>query len=531
MDVAWIWHCHMLSPIHYREETFGTIFPHSCQSLNDMHFKQVQTVSLWENETGLSFDNNKPNSVDASYENFKSEFSCDLFESSKRQKNFNYQVSLPHFHSENFLTTALESYRKLLYLNKLYPKRFFVPCYAIAIIWHSHQLFPIEYNQDCCEMFGRIFPHDNSVNDRLYDSKPGTCIWITNFKLFTSSWKRTFREEFIFSGGMYRGSEPNEIKYTASDDLNLQDYCDKLRSANFRIDELTLNNEKRILLISLFRTTNELIISNEILTNKFKTNREIVFDESETRLILKIRLKEKFIEQFINVIDTGYLKYSIFDVKSEKNIIKFDFVKNNFELVDKFYIIDECKSFDLKDRFEDDDNEKNVKEVKFSVIPDRENLLIAMVENCKKNLENKPGLRACHSVTVRNEGIKVYDAEILHIPGLKWSSIRILYNGGCVASAHLIDSSQLPSPYQVEPSFCSFNPKRERALLARGEYGDFAIIKASWEGKKLNSSFEEGSIGYLYITIVELDTCVCHSGGGGCDSGGGGCDSGGVCGC
>ncbi len=48
--------------------------------------------------------------------NYTPKSSYKLFEATQRQSKFYYNVSLPHYENEHFLKTALERYRKFLYL-------------------------------------------------------------------------------------------------------------------------------------------------------------------------------------------------------------------------------------------------------------------------------------------------------------------------------------------------------------------------------------------------------------------------------
>ena len=89
----------------------------------------------------------------------------------KKNNMPHYQVNLPHFRSPMFLRKALERYINFLFLKYKNPDTFLVPCYAIDIMWHTHQLHPVEYSFDCEVMFEKIFPHDDTVNDRSHGSK------------------------------------------------------------------------------------------------------------------------------------------------------------------------------------------------------------------------------------------------------------------------------------------------------------------------------------------------------------------------
>lgn len=48
---------------------------------------------------------------------------------------------------------------------------FIVPCYDIDLIWHTHQLYPLAYKSDMEKLYGKIFNHDDSVNDRSEGSR------------------------------------------------------------------------------------------------------------------------------------------------------------------------------------------------------------------------------------------------------------------------------------------------------------------------------------------------------------------------
>jgi hypothetical protein len=61
---------------------------------------------------------------------------------------------------------------------------FVVPCYLIDIIWHSHQLHPLEYKKDTDKILGHLLSHDDSVNDRSEGSKLISSVDLMNSKWF-----------------------------------------------------------------------------------------------------------------------------------------------------------------------------------------------------------------------------------------------------------------------------------------------------------------------------------------------------------
>jgi hypothetical protein len=183
IDVEWVKHVHMLSPTNYEEDMMNI-----ANSVLDNHLKTEEEISkyleysikTWKSFSKCAYDYTN----DESKQNVcLSKIKYDLRSASSRQKSFYYQVSLPHFKSDLFLQKGLERYKKFLYLTKLNPKMFVVPCYLIDIIWHSHQLHPLEYKKDTEKILGHLLSHDDSVNDRSEGSK-----LISSGDLMNSKW-------------------------------------------------------------------------------------------------------------------------------------------------------------------------------------------------------------------------------------------------------------------------------------------------------------------------------------------------------
>jgi hypothetical protein len=137
-DVAWIWHCHMLSPTEYKGyclKTYGQLLGHDYKN---KQARQLNTKLAWESTHNLSFE--KPDVDPTAYRGFRSNISYDLLAASNRQSKFYYNVSLPHFRNATFLHMALDRYKKFINLKKSYKEEFIVPCYAIDVMWHTHQV-------------------------------------------------------------------------------------------------------------------------------------------------------------------------------------------------------------------------------------------------------------------------------------------------------------------------------------------------------------------------------------------------------
>ena len=164
-----------MSPTDYIDDcqsVFGIVIDHSSYTLAEIRTKQKSTQEIWETrQPRIKFDFlNEDNSAVNNLDQFQSRFKYDLIGACNRQRTFYYQVSLPHFKSEKYLELCLDRYKKFLWL-KTQSNEFLVPCYAIDLIWHTHQLCPHAYAKDTSNLLHYVFPHDDSVNDRNVGSK------------------------------------------------------------------------------------------------------------------------------------------------------------------------------------------------------------------------------------------------------------------------------------------------------------------------------------------------------------------------
>ena len=171
LDVAWIWHVHMLNPTSYLKDCttlYGKIFGHKFIEPSMQQSTEAKTRLMWANSCNVPYDFLDDVAVEACK---PSRLSYDLKLASVRQSKFYYQVSLPHFKDKAFLSIGIVRYKKFLYLKKLNPNEFLVPCYLIDIVWHTHQLHPLEYKHDTEKILGLMLSHDDSVDDRTPGSQ------------------------------------------------------------------------------------------------------------------------------------------------------------------------------------------------------------------------------------------------------------------------------------------------------------------------------------------------------------------------
>lgn len=252
LDIEWMWHCHMLCPNAYDRDCnylVGKVIDHELVSPGERKQRLLKSQIKWKElyphepfemstESGAFVFDHKM---------FKSSLSYDLIHASKRQAVFFYQVSLLHYTDSKFLESAVLRYKKFLFLKKNNPKMFLVPCYDIDLVWHTHQLHPGIYKTNTEKLLGRLFNHDDTVNDRSPDSK------LSKADLETRElWRKTFDETFSMYGAMYRGDPPAGKLYrlNANEIFSFSSKKAQVVLNNINIEGVTSNKGKLKLKVS-----------------------------------------------------------------------------------------------------------------------------------------------------------------------------------------------------------------------------------------------------------------------------------------
>lgn len=253
LDVEWVWHCHLLSPVNYDEtcrEMFGLAIDHKLFSSAEREKEISVAKILWKDKyPDVPFDVEE---IPEEVSEFESKITYDLPGAAKRQRGFNYQVSLPHFKDRKYLEDAVRRYKKMLYLKLKNPGEFLVPCYDMDLVWHSHQLHPSVYKQDTEKVLGKIFNHDDSVVDRNLGSKLNKADEKTR-----NLWKETFNENFSKAGAMFRGDPPYD-SLTPPTKEEVRAFSTKIASINFDYVEIEgLPDELRKFKIKIHLMANE----------------------------------------------------------------------------------------------------------------------------------------------------------------------------------------------------------------------------------------------------------------------------------
>ena len=209
----------MLAPTTYKkdlERLYGRMLNHNPEILyKDPSKTKKLWNKMWPNEP-FEMETEAKYNLDEQ-KHHQSQFEYDILSAVQRQKLFFYQVSLPHYQESAFLNQALVRYKMYLYLKNLYPQEFLVPCYDMDIIWHTHQVKPIEYEKETREIVGHHLPHDDSVNDRSSGSK------LCNSEETTKKlWKSTFDSNFARTGSMFRGNPPQGKLWNLTEEFQKQ---------------------------------------------------------------------------------------------------------------------------------------------------------------------------------------------------------------------------------------------------------------------------------------------------------------------
>ena len=249
-DIAWLYHCHKLSPAKFEkylssefgcqtvqkslligngvapfefltQDSPGDYAAHSIE-LWGMHYPKepfflVAPSTLHSNETetkntSILFLNRFGGPVKKLAKKYnpnpKHHLEIELLECAGRQGTFLWHISSDEFHIPNsamalnpaFVKQAVENYEKFLQLQRRGPNHVLVPTYSIDLVWHTHILASVkQYNDDCVQLIGKRFDHDDTVpKGQLGDAFAKTCkLWNDNYGTDLKSF-----------GGLSRGDSP-----------------------------------------------------------------------------------------------------------------------------------------------------------------------------------------------------------------------------------------------------------------------------------------------------------------------------------
>ena len=205
LDVAWVWHCHMLDPVGYQEyctSRFGGLVEH--QPRRPTPQQSEECARRW----GAEYPDHPFDGVGAAppVHGTDPAVVAHLLETIPRQAAFAYQVSPPYYMHDAFLAAALLRYARFLVLKQRSAKAVLAPTYDIDLLWHAHQLCPSRYAADTRTLLGRVWAHDDSLQDRSAGSTLNAAHQRTR-----NLWRGLYGGEFNVAGGMFRGEPPPRL--------------------------------------------------------------------------------------------------------------------------------------------------------------------------------------------------------------------------------------------------------------------------------------------------------------------------------
>ena len=510
LDIAWVWHAHMLAPKRYEEDCTRVVSSHVDHKL--MVGKKREKCLATAREIWRQLYPAEPFEVNLKlqpkWEEYESKIEYDLVSASERQRTFFYQVSLPHYRDSKFLKAAVERYKQHLLLKKRNPDSLLVPCYDFDLIWHAHQVHPLDYKEDLLASIGTLLDHDDSLTDR----NPGSKL-VKSHAETVSLWEKA-GWAFPANGAMFRGvpeSGPTGRsravgKYSAMASLDYE-----VELLNFEVEGLP--EAAKDYVVELFVINGQHICKKKVRGPsgicksdkpicKFKFN-------TECNTCIQVRIAEA-------------RRFGCFGEQSAFNI------SSRMYLTDKLDSVTYGSSTTQKIHFDDG------KVVNFTirVYPPKPGRFFFAVQTQRHFSQvQKPNYPAyfvphvaLHPVSppppcemslrrifdYRNK--EAFSYRVLHSAGLMLSSVEILdLNEKPLASAHLLSNEALPSKDQVarEASCCTLG-EGERAMLVRGER-DWGICVGRWEGfvsrepdDELDSVPSRGEPGSLEIKFFSL---------------------------
>ena len=110
LDIAWVWHVHMLSPLSYERdcnEIVSVLVDHRILVGKAREKGLKKARALWKQEypkEPFEVDLNAPVTC---VQDFESRIQYDIKSACQRQRVFYYQVSLPHYGDKTFLRELL----------------------------------------------------------------------------------------------------------------------------------------------------------------------------------------------------------------------------------------------------------------------------------------------------------------------------------------------------------------------------------------------------------------------------------------
>ena len=198
LDVEWVWYLHMLSPRVYDSDCHSLaskLVDRKVFTGEQKKFALEKSQEIWKrlypNEP-FDVDPGRVSQISAAQ---SSELSCDLIRAAANQRNFYYQVSLPHYSDRKFLENAVKRYKRFLRLHSSSSQEIFVPTCDIDLIWHAHLANPLAYRKECSKLFQGTLDHDHEDHTPRCDA-PSVCA----AAITQDRWMMTYGDSYVLTG-------------------------------------------------------------------------------------------------------------------------------------------------------------------------------------------------------------------------------------------------------------------------------------------------------------------------------------------
>uniref|UniRef100_A0A5S6Q8E1 Uncharacterized protein n=1 Tax=Trichuris muris TaxID=70415 RepID=A0A5S6Q8E1_TRIMR len=436
---------------------------------------------------------------------FKSKIEYDLHSAIKRQRDFNYQVSLPHFTSKKYLAEAVNRYKKFVFLKIYYKNEFITPCYDFDIVWHAHQVHIKLYIEDTLRLIGRIFKHDDSVNDRSANSK-----LLQGESLTKKLWQHHFPgEPYWRRGAMYRG-------HSAPCYIGLQRSCSKeFKTGSINVTSFVLKNippEREYVKLKLTyggKRVAELRaeIEAELSSKVVRKNKGFILirneeqpDEDANAMSFDFDVScPKELVATLELYDRAFLQKK--DVMKMEGVLQLDQLLSAVQWRSAkgrcCIILSSTGSKSGKLTANMNLSIELITSSHLEILPDdfSQHTLqpqSALSKFCRDFALNKLGWDssrrawiATHTLHDTKSG-QDYTVQVIHSAPALLSAVLVFdHMHRLTAAAHLAGPDSLPSRSHLEEEltyFPNLSSPEERAVIVLSTDGDFAVFKGSWVG-------------------------------------------------
>ena len=301
LDVAWIWHVHMLHPreyIDYCTTRYKRVLQHKIRlSDSEERFALERTKLIWQDKyRHENFNIDLDNVHMGTYQINGSMLSWILSAASKVMI-FLHQVSLPHYRDANFLFQALNRYKKFLVLKKQRPNAKLAPPVDILLMWKTHALFPVDYYNEAY-MPLKLY---TLCADTDHD---GRCLSRDGYD--TTDWGSLYRDELIVPGSAYRGAPGYTALGLLPTDKTWEPIIDQ---CDITIDEISVSD--------LWSRDKSLVIVMRLLGSTSFTSKEILRVETTVNKVSRATLPTQGLASFkFEMKENRGVEFDIYAVRS-----------------------------------------------------------------------------------------------------------------------------------------------------------------------------------------------------------------------